>query len=274
LTGSVSAWLAATAQSASVDFIRRSVRERNRRRQLAHIGARQVEDLATREAIRLKLHESMLALEPAARELLAARFFRKTPLRVLAGELGTSVPTVHRRVAAALRQVAEVLRSLGVAADDLSVAAHFGDAQAAGEMDLSDHGGLRFAPDWRSAELTPFGAGSTELTTTLIPEWSRPIRVGALVSYESSRIVGANHKPMSMWQQVYSTTVLPQAVRRVAVVEPGTVHRGIVECTLRAHGIIGGLIEAGDVTALQTLDVLLLIRIDAGPDGRQSKSIE
>jgi hypothetical protein len=59
--------------------------------------------------------------------------------------------------------------------------------------------------------------------------------------------------------QVHSTAFFPpDGLRLVGVVEPGTVHRGIVERTIRDHGILGGLIEADDVAALQTLDVLLL----------------
>jgi hypothetical protein len=52
---------------------------------------------------------------------------------------------------------------------------------------------------------------------------------------------------------------LPQAgLQLVAVVEPSTVHRGIVESTLRDYGIVGGLVEADDEATLATLDVLLL----------------
>src|SRR5688572_28156003 len=87
VTGSITAWLAATAQSTSVDLIRRQVSERNRRMGLSQLGRQQIEQLATREAIRLRLHEAMVAIEPAARELLLARFVSKTPLRVLAGQL-------------------------------------------------------------------------------------------------------------------------------------------------------------------------------------------
>src|SRR5690348_4378589 len=39
VNGSVAAWLTTTAQANSVDLIRRSVRQRNRRRALARVGA-------------------------------------------------------------------------------------------------------------------------------------------------------------------------------------------------------------------------------------------
>ena len=68
LQGSITAWLMSIAQAGSVDLIRRSVRERNRRLKLAQLGSQQVEYLAARELIRLRLHDAMLALDPAAHE--------------------------------------------------------------------------------------------------------------------------------------------------------------------------------------------------------------
>ena len=67
VSGSLAGWLVATARAASVDLIRREVRERNRRRALAHVAPTQVEYPAAREAIRLKLHDAMQILEPSAR---------------------------------------------------------------------------------------------------------------------------------------------------------------------------------------------------------------
>ena len=80
VSGSLAGWLVATARAASVDLIRREVRERNRRCGLGQLGSQQVEHLATREAIRLRLHDAILAIEPAAREVLIERFVRRTPL--------------------------------------------------------------------------------------------------------------------------------------------------------------------------------------------------
>jgi RNA polymerase sigma factor (sigma-70 family) len=265
VTGSMAAWLTATAHAASVDLIRREISQRNRRDGLAHIaGAAQerpapeyeIEHLATREAIRLHLHDAMLEMDPAARELLTARFGRKTPLGAIAIQLKVSVPTASRRVAQAIAQLAEILRDMGVhAADDRAVADEFGDVDSVGAGDEGKLGGLRFALDWRCAELTPLGVANP----TSFPGWSRPMRVGVLVSYESTRIIGINRAYVGTKWQVHSATFFPQdGLQLVGVVEPGTVHRGIVESTVRDYGILGGLIEADDTTALETLDVLLL----------------
>ena len=216
--------------------------------EFGQIGAQQVEILQPTKLSDLRLHDAMLVMDPSC-ELLTARFVRKTRCACWRRELNASVPTVQPAASRApCGSWPRRWASMGVPAADERLFRSLRRLREAaggiGGQTLSDHGGLRFAPDWRSAELTPFGAIRAAATQTLIPGFSRPLRVGALVSYDSSLIVGANRKPMNVWQQVYSTTVLPQAgVRRIAVVEPGTVHRGIVECTLRDHGIIGGLMK-------------------------------
>jgi RNA polymerase sigma factor (sigma-70 family) len=271
--GSIGAWLAATAQSASVDLIRRAVRERNRRQGLAQLsggggvsggsGGSEVEQLAARETIRLRLHEAMLVLDPAARDLLTERFLRKTPLRVLAGRMNVSVPTASRRAAAALRELAHVLREMGVtAASEQAVADQFNaDARALVDPDVHqpDHGGLRFAPDWRSAELSPLGVPSGANAAPLLAGWTRPVRVGVMISYQSTRTQGVNLTYVGTKWQVHTTAFIPEAgLQLVAVVEPATSHRGVVESTVRDYSIVGGLIEADDERGLATLDVLLL----------------
>jgi RNA polymerase sigma factor (sigma-70 family) len=121
LNGSIPAWLASTAQAGSVNLIRREVCDRNRRWGLAQIAPHQQQ--GTHEAIRMRLHDAMLAMDPPARELLSACFGRKTPLGVLATQRKLSVPTVSRRVAQAVGQLTQVLRDMGVrAADDCAVA--------------------------------------------------------------------------------------------------------------------------------------------------------
>jgi hypothetical protein len=115
---------------------------------------------------------------------------------------------------------------------------------------------LRFAPDWRAAEFAPLGAPADAV---LFPTGSRPLRVGVMVSYESTITRGWHNFFGSMSGQVQSTPLFPATgLQMVGVVEPGTVHRGIVERTLRDYSLIGGLVEADDVLGLATLDVLLI----------------
>jgi RNA polymerase sigma-70 factor (ECF subfamily) len=253
---SLSGWLMATARAASANLIRREIRERNRRLMVARSRGSEVEQLAAREAIRLRLHEAMLLIEPSAREILIERFVHQTPLGTLAVRMKYSVPTASRRVVDGLRQLAKVLRDLGIPTDDQTVADHFAGGSLCDDIDESDHGALRFAPDWRCAELTPLGCASP---ASLLPGWSRPMRVGILISYQSTRTLGINKVYVGTKWQVHSTSFIPPTgIQPVAIVEPGTVHRGVVESTLRDYGIVGGLIEADDATALATLDVILI----------------
>jgi hypothetical protein len=159
-----------------------------------------------------------------------------------------------------VKQLAGELRDLGVdSANDDTDTRFYGAMDSLRELDESDHGDLRFAPDWRSIELSPFGALAAPTASTLLPGWSRPVRVGVMISHESTMVQAVDGKYVGTKWQVHSTAYLPPSgLQLVGVVEPGTVHRGVVECTLRDYRILDGLIEADDETALSSLDVLLL----------------
>jgi RNA polymerase sigma factor (sigma-70 family) len=257
VNGTIGAWLSVTARTTSVDLIRRSIRDRNGRHALAHAGRRQVEYLARREAIRARLHEGMALIDPQSKDLLADRFVRKVPLGVLAVKLRTSVPTACRRVADAVRELARVLRDLGVdAADDHALADHFNGGQTPSGHDDVGGCGLRFAADWHDAALTPLGSGHAY---EFMPGSTRLLRVGVLISYETTVTAGMNNNYIGAKWQVHSRAFFPGVgLQLVGVIEPGTAHRGIVEASLRDYEVVGGLIEADDPNALATLDVLLL----------------
>jgi RNA polymerase sigma factor (sigma-70 family) len=248
LRGSLTAWLAATAQSRSVDLIRRSARERRRRIESARCAASDLRSAEVFESIRLRLDQAMLALRPAARELLLARFVRSVPLRVLAVAGNCSIATMSRRVQDAIGELAGVLRDLGVESADEQVVVQ--------QFDLP--GDLRFAPDWRTAELSPLTVAATPIGL-LLPGWSRPMRVGAMISYSTLmlRHVGGGFATAGI--QLHLTLAMPVAgVQLVGIVEPGTSHQGVIEGSLRDFGLLGGLIEADDAESLRTLDVILL----------------
>jgi RNA polymerase sigma factor (sigma-70 family) len=258
LSGSMPAWLAMTAQSCSVDLIRRSVRERRRRQGLSHMGAaKQTEFAVSCEAVRARLHDGMLALEPAARELLIERFVRHTPLRVLAGAQNVSVATMSRRVAEAIRELAMILREMGVpTADEQVVAAQFGSPAEILNLSGLHVAGLRFAPDWRAASLSPWGDAALGVP---FDGWSRPLRVGVVLSYSSAttRRVNGTFTPPGLQLNLTLQMVHP-GLQFVAVIEPGTDEKGLVEQSLRDYSLLGGLVSADDSSALRTLDVILL----------------
>lgn len=263
---SPAAWLAATAHAVSVNFIRTAVRERHRRTELAQINSPDLQHHLLHESIRTRLHEAMLELDEGSRQWIVARFFRKEPLRVIAGRAGVSVPTMSRRLTATLQDLAAVLRDMGLGAvDELTLAEHFGDPlniDASGTFERDEP--LRFAPDWRTvgaiapptlpvpseAVLTP--------ATTFLPGWSRPIRVGVMVSYLSLITDVRGGMRQELHRQAESTHWLVHpGFRLVGIAEPGTTDRGPVESILRDFELIGGLIDSTDAEGLATLDVIL-----------------
>lgn len=110
---SPAAWLAATANTVSVHLIRRAVRERRRREQLALIPPPHLQRRALHEVIGQRLHATLLSLSSPQRELIVHRFIRKQPLREIARRQRTSIATASRHVAAALGELADVLRGMG-----------------------------------------------------------------------------------------------------------------------------------------------------------------
>jgi hypothetical protein len=186
-----------------------------------------------------------------------ARYIARAPLREIAARAHTSVPTASRRMAAAIAQLAEVLRHMGVrGADNQAVAQHFADPFNTEAAAATEPPAMRFAADWSSPELAPLG---TLPLQSFGNGWTRPIRLGVVVSYETTITRGAHGFFGGMYEQVRSSLYVPTVgVQLVGVVEPGTVHRGIVERTLRDYRLLGGLIEADDVEGLGTLDVLLI----------------
>jgi RNA polymerase sigma factor (sigma-70 family) len=253
IQGSVGGWLSSTASAASLDLIRRALRER-RRIEVAHqirAGAVDVEHRLMHEAIRARLNEALLSLDAPDRELIAERFFRKVPLRVIAERETKSVATISRRVNAALGALAAVLRDMGIAAaDDLTLAEHFGDPGNV-PVEIDAHDPLRFAPDWRAAAHRPSDA--------TFAGWSRPLRVGVMVSYMTMAKPTATGILLTPECQVLTAGLIVRpGIQLIGIVEPGSSAYGGVERLLRDWDLIGGLIDASDEAALRTLDVIVL----------------
>lgn len=254
----------ATAHTCSVDVIRRSSSQHRRLQTLA--SSPMTQHQAMHQAIRQRIHDALVELDPAARELIVARFFRKEPLRLLATEAGVAAGTMSRRVGAALRALSEILTDMGVTGtDDLTLAEHFGDVSNIIDPASAS---LRFSPDWNSPELRPQGLGDPN--AGLLPGWSRPLRVGVMVSYATlTEFSIPIDSYIPVFDQVRTTGRLPrQGVQLVSVVEPGTDQIGVVEATLRDYGLLGGLICADDAESLTTLDIMLL-----GNNFRMSPSV-
>jgi RNA polymerase sigma factor (sigma-70 family) len=253
--GSLSAWLASAAHSSAIDLIRRSVRERNRRRDLARLDPSRNASHVLHQLIAGKLLDALRELDSAQRELIAERFFRKTPLRLLAGRYHMSISTVSSRVNAALDALASVLNDMGVrAADAQTLAEAFGEPPD--PVDGLGNDPLRFAPDWRDTENAP---SPEPHPLNLLPGWNRPLRVGVLISYRSTLIVGEDGSYWPADLQLHSIRYVPRdGIQLVSIIEPDTAECGPIERAMREHDLTGGLIDACDADALRTLDVIIL----------------
>lgn len=253
INGSVSAWLASVASNTSLDLIRSRTRESRRRQDMAMMSSAQAPHELVHELIRHHLQQALLQLDESSREFLVARFFRKTPLRLIAADMNTSIATASRRISDALSALAAILRDMGVeSADDATLAEHF-DAPLPG-MEDSCNGNLRFAPDWQAAGLRCGISSRPEY----LPGWNRPLRVGIFIGYETIRIYGVRNTSVQAEQQAHTAGSLRHpGLQLVTIVEPGTGGYGPIERTMRDCELLGGLIDVTDVESLKTLDVII-----------------
>lgn len=261
-----SGWIWTAAYTSCVDFVRRAMAERRKREESAYSALPDAEEMLLREAVRQRVGDALLQLDSSTRELLVARFYRKMPLRLVAQQMGMSVPTMSRRTTAGLQALAEVLRDMGITEiDGPRLAEHFGTLGSTTVDPECD--GLRFAPDWgcvaQSWQTTAFPAAyPAGHPTGLLPGWSRPIRVGFMISWRTTQMWITTLRAYSTpEEQVLSANSLSHpGLQLVAIAEPGTTHLGLVERTMREHELTGGLIDASSAEELQTLDVIVLGR--------------
>lgn len=251
-------WLWTAAYTSCIDFVRREESQRRREMGLLHAPANDPEQMFRREAIRQRVAEALLQLDVASRELIVARFYRKAPLRVIASEMGLSVPTMSRRTTAALEMLAAALTDMGINdIDGPGLAEHFGDPGVCAIDRECD--GLRFSPDWAQVARNWTQSNGTE---SLLPGWSRPIRVGLLISWRTTQMwITTLRAYTPPDEQVLSARLFAHpGLQLVAIAEPGTTHLGPIERTVREHELTGGLIDASNAEELRTLDVIVLGR--------------
>lgn len=247
-------WLTATARTTSIDRIRKSIRERARWQRLGENQDTQHRERSamTEHAARDRLPDGLLALDPAAAELLADRFFQKQPLRVLAVRYGVSVATMSRRVAQAVEQLAIVLEDMGVlGAADLPLPAYLAN--------LRDSGQNAWPTDYYR---DPGLCHSTHLprqNTFGFPGWDRPMRVGVRLSYYQHAYTNTNGFGVLLDNQASPLSRIEHpGIELIGLIDPDSSLYGIVEATLRDYEIHAGLIDITDVPGLKTLDVIFM----------------
>ena len=173
-------------------------------------------------------------LDDADRQLLIQRFFRRIPLRIIAQEQKTSVPTISRRVVRAVQALGEIFRDLGFDdIDDLTLAEQLGGSADLAERSDAADDGLRFAPDWRTPALNMQSLNKANIQIPCLPGWRRAIRLGVLVSLKSLQVPAeatANNRQQPPDAQVWTTkAILHPGIQMVGIVEPDTSNHGVIE---------------------------------------------
>ena len=255
--GSLSSWLHTAAHSTCMDMARRAIRERRRREGLAQNLEADHHRAWAREVSRRCLPEALGHLDEPNRQLLIDRFFRGVPLRVIAGREDVMASTISRRVSRAVAELGAVFRDMGFPTIDAPAErlAEMGRTYA-----FSDPGeqGLLHAPDWHAA-LHLDGHHEPALNLPAPSGWARPIRVGALISHQTTITPARGGVVFMIEEQIRTMRFL--ADRRyqfVGLVEPGTSGYGPIERMLRDYDLTAGLIDVTDAEGLRTLDVIYL----------------
>ena len=240
--GNVSAWLSRTASTTSIDLIRREARERQRRRTLAEQQPTEPDAPLPSET---QIAQALSAIDPAMREVLQEYFLERQPLRVLAARRQVSVTAAHRRVQAALAQAREVL------ADSM----HLDHPNDPGSMLYN--GRLEDALRTLAPEDLPRHA----VDRPTFPGWTRPIRVGVIVS--RTNFDQRNKYPYSSvvadpeWSVDQTAILCDPRFELFGVVEPENDTTPTVERIVRDYELTQGMIDLTDAESLGALDVLV-----------------
>ncbi|MEM8783419.1 MAG: sigma-70 family RNA polymerase sigma factor [Planctomycetota bacterium] len=260
IEGSLTAWLSVVARNACRDLQRRSASRQRVAWGVAASMPRHEDERHRqwrwRQASR-RLPEALAALDDADRELLVARFFGRLPLRTLAAERGVSVPTISREVRRAADRMRGVMRALGIEAPvvdravpetDLDAMANEADAEYFRDLGLVSH-----AP-WDEHAHAVQQRLETRLTHP--PGWSRPLRVGLLLSQTTYRRARYGEDQIN-WQAEASADGTDE-IEWVSLLEARTGDDPVIERTVRDYELTAGVIDLADPGDLSVLDVIVL----------------
>lgn len=251
-------WLSTTAKRTCIDRVRRRYRQRMFGIDEADVLPAEAGATNAWTAALGRLDEALGHIDAASRDLLIERFLRQTPLRVLAGSYNTSVPTMSRRCAAAIRQLAEVFDDMGmVRMDDAALAQWLMKTDSyhvGGQGDGHDLRCGAFKPD-----RDPLGRFSPPQHAPPPPGWNRPIRIGVMVSLTNITTIGFTGDYMDHHPPLASLLHLRHpGYELFAVIDPGSGDRGPIEYSIRDYEIHGGLMTWADRDALASLDVIVI----------------
>jgi RNA polymerase sigma factor (sigma-70 family) len=249
-------WLSSTTRTTCIDSVRAAAARRSKHQQACERSTSPYESLLRWEAARAQLGEALSRLDQTARHLLVDCFLHGRVLHQMAADLSASPSTVHRHLRRAIGELGAVYRELGYGSPD-DVPSDCTVAPA-GDPGLAYHrdDGLRMAADWN--ELTAELRDQVEQNGRMLEGWSRPLRVGVLVSRRTTTQVNSLGAQMHIERQL-ECVELPQVpgYQFVAIIEPGTDVYAEIERTIRRYHLLNGVVDATDTQALETLDVIV-----------------
>ena len=244
--GSPLAWSRRVAVNACTDLHRRrAARRRAERRVCVDESGADGRHAQLRVALlSAALPRAMEDLPAEARELLRLRFLASAKLDALAEAYGVSVPTMSRRVRAALTLLRRAAAGHGIdrlAAEDLQLLLR-GQGTPLPRGYFRDAGLRRWEPT---------AGGGTR-------------RVGILISGRSllTPVTAGGWSQPDAVQPDAADFLRGPGTELLSVVEPRTLHLPVIERVIRDHGIAGaGAILSTDREALGTLDALVVDQV-------------
>lgn len=234
LHGSVTAWLVRTAKNACVDRIRRDAAQSRRAATLVNDVRADSQEPLTHARALAHLQNALAAAPPDVRHLLIERFIKGQRLADLAARSERSVASLSRDISRAVEELACIFQSLDQDGDHLPQ--------------------LR----WNEEPLA-YGLrnSAVEPLRPTAPGWTRPIRIGVLVSYASFITPNFRNDRLAIASQAVGLDLaLDPRFDLIALVEPDTSHLPVIERHIRDRDVSDGILDASDGESLKTLDVI------------------
>ncbi|QQE11602.1 sigma-70 family RNA polymerase sigma factor [Planctomycetota bacterium] len=234
-----SAWLARTARNTAISINRHQQSQRLRRQNSATIE----EHTIPWDALYYRLDQALLSINEECRDYIIQHHINNLPLIEIARQRQISKSTASRRLASAHQALRNYFKDINLETyDDICNDFLFVSA------------------------ITNYTPQHTVTPNTFEndPQYSDdlnapPIRIGVFLSHKSFFTTNrfGNHSLMR-FQIVNLRNFEHPNVRIVGLIEPGSIDYGPIESTLREYSFNAGYMNATDVDALKTLDVITL----------------
>ncbi|HCD33504.1 MAG TPA: hypothetical protein DER01_13935, partial [Phycisphaerales bacterium] len=229
----LSAWLSMTAKHVCADQMRRHINERNRIQNWSRIQNNQT-DVELAQHLE-QLGNAISRLTDNDRQLIIDRFFNQLPLRVLAAQRHTSVPTMSRHLKNCLNQLAGI----------------YTDIQKHHKHPVTPH----YVNRVRDGSMLQLLAHPDK------HHQSDPIRlrVGFFLGWSSTLVSNYSGFRPPLHRSIATTGDIQNPNwSLVGIVEPDTWRLGKIESTLRDYEMLDGMVDGSNAEELGTLDAIFI----------------